>query len=92
MDFKYTDPNKALTEAEQRIEKCMSDGRRDLNLSRLGLTRFPISLRRFKRLEELDVTNNLLPTLPEWLPELSDLASIDVWSNGAFKIPSTTAT
>ena len=86
--------------AEDRIAKWKTDpvrpteeddvvGQRTrvLNLSRLGLTAVPQSLRELRNLESLIIANNKIRVLPSWIGELKAIKRIDLDSNLLRQLP-----
>jgi len=58
-----------------------------LNLSGLGLKKFPESLRKLKAIENIDFGNNQIATIPKWISELKELKAINLEVNRIRKIP-----
>src|SRR5262249_50242302 len=57
----------ASPELQRRVRDAVNKGGRELNLSRLGLTRVPEVSDLVPQLEFLDISHNQLAALPEWL-------------------------
>ena len=68
-----------MSEAAYRIERARRTGARTLDLSECGLYFLPDSLTELTSLTSLDVRDNHLTSLPEWLGDLRlDHNRIDV--------------
>lgn len=52
-----------------------------LGLSNCGLTRIPVEVSVFKRLKFLDLDNNNIINLPQWLESLSSLEWLNIYDN-----------
>jgi internalin A len=77
----------ALSEAEQRIRAAYGAGSDELDLSSLGLTVLPDSLRGLIGLTELYLADNELTTLPDWLGEFTELIYLSVAGNRLAEVP-----
>lgn len=52
-----------------------------LELNNLGLTSFPVSIRKLKSIENIDFGGNKIKTLPKWIGELKELIGINLRGN-----------
>ena len=70
-----------MTDAPELIEKARKQGSLQLDLSGLGLTVVPDSLRELRQLQSLNLSHNKLAALPIFLGELSQLLFLDLSDN-----------
>jgi leucine-rich repeat protein SHOC2 len=61
-----------MKSAKSKLERALSQPRtaKRLQLDRLGLTELPAEVASFTQLQDLDVSDNKLSSLPEWLVDL----------------------
>jgi internalin A len=76
-----------FTIAEARILEALREQTKELNLSRLRLTRLPEALGRLTNLWELDLSGNQLTSLPESFGKLTSLQSLDLIFNQLTSLP-----
>ncbi len=77
----------AYREAQARIAKAASDGRRRLNLSGLGLTSVPPEIAQLSNLRRLDLDNNQLATVPLTICQLVALSHLNLSKNLLTTVP-----
>ncbi|MDQ3907911.1 MAG: ADP-ribosylation factor-like protein, partial [Acidobacteriota bacterium] len=87
-----SDDKKQTTEeiVEERIAKWQKKGdiTDPLDLKGIGLTAFPEALRYLRiRLLSLDLSNNAITTIPDWIDELSSLVAVILNHNEIKKLP-----
>ena len=87
MAFKYSDPAKALAEAERRVAECTRRGKTVLDLSHLGLATLPSSLVELKQLRALALHGNQLGELPPFVGELRQLHTLTLARNRLGELP-----
>jgi internalin A len=75
--------------AKKRIELSILRKERFLDLSGLGITRLPDSLREPHQLERLDLRGNSLTRLPDWIGNLAQLQHLYVGGNELRDLPDT---
>ena len=76
-----------LSEVESRIENALSNDATSLNLSNLGLDDLPPSVQRLSSLQRLELRENSLTTLPDWIADLKQLVLLDVSRNRLLDLP-----
>jgi internalin A len=76
-----------LSQVESRIQNALRNGATSLILSNSDLREFPQSLRYFTRLQRLNLSNNYLTTLPEWIAELKNLEELILFGNSLAQLP-----
>jgi len=78
--------NKRL-EAERRVRAAIKGRSLSLDLSRLGLSTLPDSLRQLSQLQELNLDGNQLTALPDWLGQLIQLQRLNLGFNQLTMLP-----
>ncbi|XP_047409358.1 leucine-rich repeat-containing protein 18 isoform X1 [Sciurus carolinensis] len=63
------------------------DGKRRLDLSKMGITTFPRSILRLNDVEELDLSRNMIRRIPESISKFQNLRWLDLHSNYIDKLP-----
>lgn len=76
-----------LEEAELRISTCLKTKSTRLELMELRLKTLPPSLRKLSWLQALNISNNEINYLPEWIGELKMLIDLRVHSNPLKSLP-----
>ncbi|WP_395733907.1 COR domain-containing protein [Prosthecobacter sp.] len=84
-----SDHELVLYEAESRINEYQRSDNTSLDLSSIGLTSLPESLRQLTGLKTLNLHNNKLSTLPEWLGRLTELQALLLAGNYLTTLPET---
>lgn len=79
--------SEGLAEAERRIAECFETKTIELELSYLGLTHLPNSVRKLTWLQELRISDNKLRYLPQWIGELTQLRKFFLYGNYIKKLP-----
>jgi HEAT repeat protein len=74
-------------EAQARIQQALRTRDTTLDLSDLGLTAVPDSLRDLTHLTVLNLMGNRLTTLPDWLAELTELVELNLEGNRLAVLP-----
>ena len=75
--------------AKKRIEASILRHETSLDLSGLGITRLPDSLREPRQLKQLDLSRNNLTWLPDWISNLPQLQHLYVNGNDLRDLPDT---
>ncbi len=76
-----------VAEAQRRIEEARVSSRFNLDLSGLGLSDLPESIRQLRRLQLLNLTHNKLTWVPGCLGELKQLQTLSLSHNQLTSIP-----
>lgn len=76
-------------EAEAKIAAAQRSGAKELNLGGLQLRELPSALRHLVRLQRLDIPNNHLTHLPEWLDQFPEMRTLDASANRLRALPET---
>ncbi|XP_028916535.1 leucine-rich repeat-containing protein 18 [Ornithorhynchus anatinus] len=69
--------------------KVTFDGRRRLDLSKMGITTFPKCILKLSDVEEIDLSRNLIKKIPEGISKFQNLRWLDLHSNLIDKLPDT---
>ncbi|XP_014697034.1 leucine-rich repeat-containing protein 18 isoform X1 [Equus asinus] len=67
--------------------KVTFDGRKRLDLSKMGLTNFPKCILRLNDVDELDLSRNLIRKIPDSISKFQNLRWLDLHSNYIDKLP-----
>ncbi|XP_012600008.1 leucine-rich repeat-containing protein 18 [Microcebus murinus] len=67
--------------------KVTFDGRKRLDLSKMGITTFPKCILRLNDVDELDLSRNLIRKIPESISKFQNLRWLDLHSNYIDKLP-----
>ncbi|XP_062071130.1 leucine-rich repeat-containing protein 18 [Lepus europaeus] len=67
--------------------KVTLDGRKRLDLSKMGITTFPKCILRLNDVDELDLSRNLLRKIPDSISRFQNLRWLDLHSNYIDKLP-----
>ncbi|XP_040826265.1 leucine-rich repeat-containing protein 18 [Ochotona curzoniae] len=67
--------------------KVTLDGRKRLDLSKMGLTTFPKCILRLNEVDELDLSRNLIRKIPDSISKFQNLRWLDLHSNYIDKLP-----
>ncbi|XP_047558616.1 leucine-rich repeat-containing protein 18 [Lutra lutra] len=67
--------------------KITFDGRKRLDLSKMGITNFPKCILRLNDVDELDLSRNLIRKIPESISKFQNLRWLDLHSNYIDKLP-----
>ncbi|KAM4852721.1 leucine-rich repeat-containing protein 18 isoform 1-T2 [Thomomys bottae] len=67
--------------------KITFDGRKRLDLSKLGITTFPKCILRLNDVDELDLSRNLIRKIPDSISKFQNLRWLDLHSNYIDKLP-----
>ncbi|NXG12695.1 LRC18 protein, partial [Sakesphorus luctuosus] len=68
------------------------DGRRRLDLSKMGITTFPKCILELADVEELDLSRNMLKKIPDTIEKFQNLLWLDLHSNQLDELPKTIGT
>ncbi|XP_071985490.1 leucine-rich repeat-containing protein 18 isoform X2 [Engystomops pustulosus] len=63
------------------------DGKRRLDLSKMGIAAIPKCLLKLCDIEELDLSRNFIRKIPEWIQKFQNLRWLDLHSNQIEKVP-----
>ena len=82
-------PNETNPDEREYNKARFGQRTRILNLSGLGLTELPEILRNrnFSHLENIDISNNNLESLPDWITELRELKGLNLSRNSLRELP-----
>ncbi|XP_006031401.1 leucine-rich repeat-containing protein 18 [Alligator sinensis] len=69
--------------------KITFDGRRRLDLSKMGITTFPKCILKLADVDELDLSRNMLKKIPDSIEKFQNLRWLDLHSNQIEKLPET---
>nr|XP_033797068.1 leucine-rich repeat-containing protein 18 [Geotrypetes seraphini] len=69
--------------------KITIDGKRRLDLSKLGITTFPKCILRMADIDEIDLSRNMIKKIPDSIQKFHNLRWLDLHSNLIEKIPET---
>uniref|UniRef100_F6W0D9 Leucine-rich repeat-containing 18 n=2 Tax=Xenopus tropicalis TaxID=8364 RepID=F6W0D9_XENTR len=75
-----------LKQAKNSI-KITFDGKRRLDLSKMGIAALPKCLLKLCDVEELDLSRNLIRKVPDWIQRFQNLRWLDLHSNQIEKLP-----
>ncbi|XP_074152211.1 leucine-rich repeat-containing protein 18 isoform X1 [Sminthopsis crassicaudata] len=67
--------------------KITFDGRRRLDLSKMGITTFPKCILKLNDVDELDLSRNMIKKIPESISKFQNLRWLDLHSNLIDKLP-----
>ncbi|XP_004481260.1 leucine-rich repeat-containing protein 18 [Dasypus novemcinctus] len=67
--------------------KVTFDGRKRLDLSKMGITTFPKCILRLNDVDELDLSRNMIRKIPESISKFQNLRWLDLHSNYIDKLP-----
>ncbi|XP_036121202.1 leucine-rich repeat-containing protein 18 [Molossus molossus] len=67
--------------------KITFDGRKRLDLSKMGITTFPKCILRLSDIDELDLSRNLIKKIPDSIAKFQNLRWLDLHSNYIDKLP-----
>ncbi|XP_074089213.1 leucine-rich repeat-containing protein 18 isoform X2 [Macrotis lagotis] len=67
--------------------KVTFDGRRRLDLSKMGITTFPKCILKLNEIEELDLSRNMIRKIPDYISKFQNLRWLDLHSNLIDKLP-----
>ncbi|XP_066099233.1 leucine-rich repeat-containing protein 18 [Saccopteryx bilineata] len=67
--------------------KITFDGRKRLDLSKMGITTFPKCILRLSDIDELDLSRNLIKKIPDSISKFQNLRWLDLHSNYIDKLP-----
>ncbi|XP_057361747.1 leucine-rich repeat-containing protein 18 [Manis pentadactyla] len=67
--------------------KITFDGRKRLDLSKMGITTFPKCILRFSDIDELDLSRNMIRKIPDSISKFQNLRWLDLHSNYIDKLP-----
>ncbi|XP_006147786.1 leucine-rich repeat-containing protein 18 [Tupaia chinensis] len=67
--------------------KVTFDGKKRLDLSKMGITTFPKCILRLNDVDELDLSRNLIKKIPESISKFQNLRWLDLHSNYIDKLP-----
>ena len=76
-----------LAEAERRIQKAITSGATELELSALSLTSLPESICQLVNLKSLDLSRNKLTKLPNFIRQLTNLEKLYLDQNQLTTVP-----
>ena len=77
----------AFAEAQRRIAKCLTQRKRELDLSGLGLTVLPAEIGQLTDLTELNLSGNQLRALPAEIGQLKALTALNLSDNQLRALP-----
>ena len=80
-------PDDAGQTAAQRIATAAREAETALSLAGLGLTQLPKSIRMLRYLTQLDLSDNLLTALPDWIGDLTALEMLVLRGNRLTLLP-----
>ncbi|XP_056385880.1 leucine-rich repeat-containing protein 18 [Hyla sarda] len=63
------------------------DGKRRLDLSKMGIAAIPKCLLKLSDIEEVDLSRNLIRKIPDWIQRFQNLRWLDLHSNQIEKLP-----
>ncbi|XP_074856009.1 leucine-rich repeat-containing protein 18 [Carettochelys insculpta] len=69
--------------------KITFDGRRRLDLSKMGITTFPKCILKLADVDELDLSRNMIKKIPDFIEKFQNLRWLDLHSNQIEKLPET---
>ncbi|XP_039174908.1 leucine-rich repeat-containing protein 18-like [Crotalus tigris] len=69
--------------------KITFDGKRRLDLSKMGITTFPRCILKLEDIDELDLSRNMIKKIPESIDKFQNLRWLDLHSNQIDKLPET---
>ncbi|XP_069096986.1 leucine-rich repeat-containing protein 18 isoform X2 [Pleurodeles waltl] len=69
--------------------KITFDGKRRLDLSKMGITTFPKVILRLAEVDELDLSRNMIKKIPDSIEKFQNLRWLDLHSNQIEKLPET---
>ncbi|XP_069467265.1 leucine-rich repeat-containing protein 18 isoform X2 [Ambystoma mexicanum] len=69
--------------------KVTFDGKRRLDLSKMGITTFPKVILRLNDIDELDLSRNMIKKIPDTIEKFTNLRWLDLHSNQIEKLPET---
>ncbi|XP_078497099.1 leucine-rich repeat-containing protein 18-like [Lissotriton helveticus] len=69
--------------------KITFDGKRRLDLSKMGITTFPKVILKLAEVEELDLSRNMIKKIPDYIEKFQNLRWLDLHSNQIEKLPET---
>ncbi|XP_034271559.1 leucine-rich repeat-containing protein 18-like [Pantherophis guttatus] len=69
--------------------KITFDGKRRLDLSKMGITTFPRCILKLEDIDELDLSRNMIKKIPEAIDKFQNLRWLDLHSNQIDKLPET---
>ncbi|XP_033004342.1 leucine-rich repeat-containing protein 18 [Lacerta agilis] len=69
--------------------KITFDGKRRLDLSKMGITTFPRCILKLNDVDELDLSRNMLKKIPDSIEKFTNLRWLDLHSNQIEKLPET---
>uniref|UniRef100_A0A8C8RK47 Leucine-rich repeat-containing protein 18 n=1 Tax=Pelusios castaneus TaxID=367368 RepID=A0A8C8RK47_9SAUR len=72
--------------------KITFDGRRRLDLSKMGITTFPKCILKLADVDELDLSRNMIKKIPDSIEKFQNLRWLDLHSNQIEKLPETIGT
>ncbi|KAM3912606.1 leucine-rich repeat-containing protein 18 [Leptodactylus fuscus] len=67
--------------------RILFDGKRRLDLSKMGIAALPKCLLKLSDIEELDLSRNFIRKIPDWIQRFQNLRWLDVHTNQIEKIP-----
>lgn len=67
--------------------KITFDGRKRLDLSKMGITNFPKCILRLNDIDELDLSRNMIKKIPDSISKFQNLRWLDLHSNYIDKLP-----
>lgn len=67
--------------------KITFDGRKRLDLSKMGITTFPKCILRLNEIDELDLSRNMIRKIPDSISKFQNLRWLDLHSNYIDKLP-----
>ncbi|XP_053548157.1 leucine-rich repeat-containing protein 18 [Bombina bombina] len=78
---------KITLKAAKNSVKITFDGKRRLDLSKMGIAVLPKCLQKLSDVDELDLSRNQLRKLPDWIQRFQNLRWLDLHSNQIDKLP-----
>ncbi|XP_037760332.1 leucine-rich repeat-containing protein 18 [Chelonia mydas] len=69
--------------------KITFDGKRRLDLSKMGITTFPKCILKLADVDELDLSRNMIKKIPDFIEKFQNLRWLDLHSNQIEKLPET---
>ncbi|XP_062939130.1 leucine-rich repeat-containing protein 18 [Cynocephalus volans] len=84
---KVTKGKKITFNMAKNCIKITFDGRKRLDLSKMGITTFPMCILRLNDVDELDLSRNMIRKIPESIAKFQNLRWLDLHSNYIDKLP-----
>ncbi|KAM4636065.1 leucine-rich repeat-containing protein 18 isoform 2-T2 [Discoglossus pictus] len=78
---------KITLKAAKNSIKVTFDGKRRLDLSKMGIAALPKCLQKLSDVDELDLSRNIIRKLPDWIGRFQNLRWLDLHSNQIDKLP-----